>query len=347
MNAYLEYNPDVFRGKTLLLPCDDPEWSNFTKYFATRFESLGLKKLISTSYAPRANLEGAFYEPTLFETDSQQYDPEKSFERGRLFVLEGDDLTGDGRVDLDDLQWSYLEGDGDFRSEEVTALRDEADMVITNPLFSKLREYVAWLMDGGVEFSMIGPKNAITYKEIFPLIKDNKIWLGRGFHRGNAYFRVPEAAENDYAEGVYDPEEGTVHFRNVDWFTNIDHGRRHEPLDLMTMEQNLRFGPKIVVENGYQEYVNYDAIEVPRTIAIPNDYDGLMGVPISFLDRHNPDQFEIVGASQELAKRMSDIAPKGSYVQGGPRFYTSNGDGTYRRIFERLVIRHKRTDNED
>ena len=227
----------------------------------------------------------------------------------------------------------------------MTALRDEADMVITNPLFSKLREYVAWLMDGGVEFSMIGPKNAITYKEIFPLIKDNKIWLGRGFHRGNAYFRVPEAAENDYAEGVYDPEEGTVHFRNVDWFTNIDHGRRHEPLDLMTMEQNLRFGPKIVVENGYQEYVNYDAIEVPRTI--PNDYDGLMGVPISFLDRHNPDQFEIVGASQELAKRMSDIAPKGSYVQGGPRFYTSNGDGTYRRIFERLVIRHKRTDNED
>jgi hypothetical protein len=143
MNAYLEYNPDVFRGKTILLPCDDPEWSNFTKYFALHFADFGLKKLISTSYAPNSNAGAAFYTPTLFETEDPAYDEVKSLERGRVFTLLPDDVSGDGRIDIDDLKWEYLEGDGDFRSPEVSALRDEADIVVTNPPFSMFREFVA------------------------------------------------------------------------------------------------------------------------------------------------------------------------------------------------------------
>lgn len=298
MNAYLEYDPDVFRGKIVLLPCDDPEWSNFTKFFALHFRDFGLVKLISTSYAPNSNVGAAYYAPTLFELDDPQYDETKSLERGRMFVLEPRDLNADGKIDIDDLQWSYLEGDGDFRSEEVTALRDEADFVITNPPFSLFREFVMWLMDGNVRFSAIGPKNAISYKEIYPLIKANKLWLGKGFNRGDAYFRVPQSIKTGYAGGVYDTQTGLVHFRNVGWFTNIDHGRRHEPMELMTMADNLRYNKKLIKKLGgvgeYQRYDNYDAIEVPFTDAIPSDYKGAMGVPISFLDKYNPDQFEII-----------------------------------------------------
>lgn len=295
INAYLEYNPNLFRGKTLLLPCDDPEWSNFTKFFALHFIEYGLKKLISTSYAPNSNAGGSYYTPTLFELNDPQYDEGKSFERGRVFVLEPEDISGDGVVNIDDLKWSYLEGDGDFRSEEVTRLRDEADFVITNPPFSLFREFVAWLIDGAVQFSVIGSGNAITYKEVFPLIRDNRLWLGWGFAGGNAYFRVPDGAAAGYAKGVYDEETKLVHFRNTRWFTNIEHGRRHEPLSLMTMEDNLRFSKhKQVREFGYPAYDNYDAIEVPFVDAIPSDYVEAMGVPITFLDKYNPDQFEII-----------------------------------------------------
>lgn len=299
MNAYLEYDPDVFRNKTILLPCDDPEWSQFTRYFALHFEDFGLKKLISTSYAPASNNDGAFYTPTLFEQDAVIYDPDKSWTRGRIFTLGHDDVSGDGRIDVDDLEWDYLEGDGDFRSDEVSALRDEADIVITNPPFSLFREFLAWLDAGGVRFSIIGNQNALTYKDVFPLVLGDRLWLGRGFHRGDAYFRVPEAAKIDYAAGVYNAETRTVHFRNVTWLTNLEHGRRHEPLELMTMDDNLKYSKrKVVRERGYQRYDNYDAIEVPFTEAIPSDYEGIMGVPLSFLERHNPDQFEILGATQ-------------------------------------------------
>lgn len=154
MNAYLEYNPDVFRGKTLLLPCDDPEWSNFTKYFALHFADFGLAKLISTSYAPRSNAGAAFYSPTLFETEDPAYDEHMSMERGRVFTLTPEDVSGDGRIDIDDLKWEYLEEDGDFRSAEVTALRDEADVVLTNPPFSLFRTFLAWLIEGQVQFSI-------------------------------------------------------------------------------------------------------------------------------------------------------------------------------------------------
>src|SRR5699024_2780504 len=262
MNAYLEYDPDVFRGKTVLLPCDDPGWSNITKYFAERFEYLGIKKLISTSYAPKANMEGAFYNAEDAVIQAAHYDSALDYERGKIFVLDGTDLNADGRVDKSDFRWEYLTGDGDFRSDEVTALRDEADIVVTNPPFSLFREFMSWLNDGDVLFSVIGSKNAITYKEIFPLIKENKMWLGRGFAKGDAYFRIPDVMAREFASGVYDDETRLVHFRNIDWFTNIEHGRRHEPLRLMSMKENQKYNKRIIKNpNSYKKYDNYDAIE--------------------------------------------------------------------------------------
>jgi len=294
INAYLDYNPDVFRDKTILLPCDDPEWSNFTKFFAQNFENFGLKKLISTSYAVESKKIKS-WQPTLFETESPYYDADKSRTNGKIFVLERD-VTGDNRIDINDLEWQYLNGDGDFRSKEVTKLRDEADIIITNPPFSLFREFVAWLMDSGKQFIIIGNQNAITNKEIFPLIKENKIWLGKGFTGGAAHFI---SNYTDYATAG-DHREGMIRVSGVVWFTNIDHGRRHQPLKLMTMAENLKHSKhkEIRGQKGYMHYDNYDAIEVPYTDAIPSDYDGVMGVPISFIDKYCPEQFEVLGLTQ-------------------------------------------------
>ena len=298
MNAYVEFNPDVFRNKTILLPCDDPEWSNFTKYFACNFERFGLKKLISTSYAKGVGNK----QLTLFEEQSPLYDAKKHETRGKLFTLTRD-ADGSGSIDIDDIEFNgYLEGDGDFRSEEVCRLRDEADIIITNPPFSLFREFMNWIINAKKRFIIIGNQNAITYKEVFPLLKDDKIWLGAPFPSGNAYFDVPEDADiSVYAKGVFDPETMRLHFRNCRWFTNIDYGKRHEILQLDTMTHNLKFNKKLrkKFENEYGKleyprYDNYDAIEVPFTECIPSDYDGVMGVPISFLDKYNPNQFEII-----------------------------------------------------
>ena len=295
VNAYIEYNPDVFRGKTILLPCDDPEWSNFTKFFAQNFEFFGLKKLISTSYAIESKKYKTDWQPTLFETENPLYKVDKSRIKGKIFTLDHD-TNANGRIDIDDLQWNYLEGDGDFRSAEVTALRDEADIIITNPPFSLFREFLAWIMEGKKQFSIIGNMNAITYKEVFPLLKDNQMWLGSGFNAGNAYFRILSDARNDFANGVYDSSTGLVKFRNCCWFTNIDHGRRHEPLQLMTMNDNLKFSKHQDFKDiGYVKYENFDGIDVPYTDVIPIDYDGIMGVPVSFMDKYCPEQFEIFG----------------------------------------------------
>lgn len=298
MNAYLEYDPDVFRGKTVLLPCDDPGWSNFTKYFAERFEDLGLKKLISTSYAPKANMEGAFYEAEDAVVQAAQYDPELDYERGKIFVLDGADVNADGRVDKHDFRWEYLKGDGDFRSDEVTRLRDEADMVITNPPFSLFREFMAWLVEGGVEFSVIGNMNAVTYKEVFPLIKNNTLWLGATRDGGGSmWFRIPDNAPVlKTGQRVDEDGQRWQTIGSSAWFTNIQHGRRHEPLRLMSMKENQKYNKRIISNlNSYKQYDNYDAIEVPVTAGIPNDYNGVMGVPISFLGKYCPEQFEIVG----------------------------------------------------
>ena len=323
MQAYLEHNPDVFRGKTVLLPCDDPDWSNFTKYFAERFEQLGLKKLISTSYAADGG-------------------------NGKVFVLEGEN----------DPQREYLAGDGDFRSDEVTALRDEADMVITNPPFSLFREFMVWLVEGGVEFSVIGNMNAIACKEIFPLIKGNEMWLGAS-RMGAKCFALPSNAPvkaNQY-------EEKGVRFQkfgNIAWFTNIEYGRRHEPLVLMSMEDNLLYGSKRVRSAGYPKYDNYDAIEVPETKAIPSDYEGVMGVPISFLDKYSPEQFEIVGRGGDIewaknectfftppAKEQQQKHRAASKTWRVQKAYVLNNDGSARTVYQRIFIRHRNPEREE
>lgn len=299
INAYLEYNPNVFRGKTILLPCDDPEWSNFTLYFAQHFQTLGLKKLISTSYAAESKNFKSPYQPSLFEQDAPHFDPAKTAIRGKIFELDHD-IDGDGKIDFHDLEWHYLEGDGDFRSDEVKVLRDEADIIVTNPPFSLFREFLAWIMEVDKKCLIIGNTNAITYKEIFPLIKNNKLWLGATGFSVDMVFGVPEGtiipdaykkkAEKMGYKGNY------TRLGNSCWFTNLDHGRRHQPLSLMTMDENIMFSKhKEIRGKGYSNYDNYDAIEVPFVDAIPSDYEGAMGVPITFLDKYCPEQFEILG----------------------------------------------------
>ena len=296
INAYIEYDPDVFRGKTILLPCDDPEWSNFTKFFAQNFENFGLKKLISTSYAIESKRIKE-WEPTLFETTNPNFDADKSKTNGKIFVLERD-VNGSGKIDIDDLEWQYLEGDGDFRSDEVRRLRDEADIIITNPPFSLFREFLAWIVEGGKKFSIIGNMNAITYKEVFPLIRGNRIWLGASIHSGDREFGIPDYYPVEAAGWRIDPQgKKFIRVKGVRWFTNLEHGRRHEPLQLMTQADNLKFNRK-KLPNGYVRYDNYDAIEIPYTDVIPSDYFGAMGVPISFLDKYCPEQFEILGATE-------------------------------------------------
>lgn len=303
INAYLEYDPDTFRNRTVLLPCDDPEWSNFTRFFAQNFNMLGLKKLISTSYATESKRahESAqlslFDFLTEFETGSPQYDAALSPTRGKIFTLTRQDMNGDNRIDINDLQWKYLDGDGDFRSAEVSALRDEADVIVTNPPFSLFREFLAWIMKAEKKFLIIGNVNCISYKEVFPLIKDNRIWMGVSIHSGDRKFYVPDSYPLNAAGcGIDDTGRHFIKVKGVRWFTNLDHGRRHQPVSLMTLADNLKFSThKEVKEFGYPRYDNYDAIEVPYSDAIPGDYDGVMGVPITFLDKYCPEQFEIVG----------------------------------------------------
>jgi len=188
--AYVEYNPYVFRGKTILMPCDDPEWSNFTKFFAQNFEKFGLKKLISTSYAVDSKIYKSGYQLTLFEETAPQYDKNKTTSHGKIFTL-NHDKTSDGKIDVEDLEWNYLDGDGDFNSDEVRKLRDEADIIITNPPFSLFRDFLAWIVEADKQFVIIGNINAITYKEVFPLIKEDKIWLGAtNFNTGMYFIRI-------------------------------------------------------------------------------------------------------------------------------------------------------------
>lgn len=304
LQAYINYDPDLFRDKTVLLPCDDPEWSEFTRYFAQRFGELGLRKLISTSYAPDSKRLSTPCQPTLFELDAPQYDPDKTNVRGKIFTL-SEDITHDGKVDLADLQWSYMEGDGDFRSEEVCRLRDETDIIVTNPPFSLLGEFVDWIFETKKQFLIIGNKNAITYKNIFPRIATNEMWSGFRNWSGGMWFETID-------EKDFDRIDNGVKMKNVSsiWYTNLEHGRRHEELKLMTIEENLRYSRHKEIkgksfEEAYPRYDNYDAIEVGFTDAIPSDYDGVMGVPISFLDKYCPEQFEIIGATESEGKGFS------------------------------------------
>jgi hypothetical protein len=357
MNAYLEYNADVFRDKIVLLPCDDPEWSNFTKYFAQNFEKLGLKKLISTSYAPNSKPRGFTYQPTLFEMDSPDFDESRTITNGKIFTLTRD-TSGDGVINVDDLEWDYLEGDGDFASVEVTKLRDEADIIVTNPPFSLFRDFLSWIVEADKQFVIIGNMNAITYKETFRLIKENKIWIGATNFNTGMYFIVPEGFV--YADSYkFDRQQNGRAVNRVPgvcWYSNLDHGRRHQPLPLMTEENNIRFSKhKEVREIGYQKYDNYDAIEIPYADSIPSDYQGVMGVPISFLDKYSPEQFEIVGNmdDHENMKEIGVHPISEAFIQG---YRAVGGTGAQRAggywvgltnpnrfPYKRIFIRHRRT----
>ena len=332
VNAYIEYNPDVFRGKTILLPCDDPEWSNFTKFFAKNFAYFGLRKLISTSYAIESKKYKTDWQPTLFETANPLYDADKTRIKGKIFTLTHD-TNRNGRIDIDDLEWHYMEDDGDFRSEEVTRLRDEADIIITNPPFSLFREFVQWIMDGGKQFLIIGNMNAITYKEIFPLIKENKIWLG----------------VSSGARTYTTMDGGAQKMGNTCWYTDLDNGHRHIPMQLMTMEDNIMYSRHKEIKGvGYKHYSNYDAIEVPYADAIPSDYNGIMGVPISFLDKYCPEQFEIIGQTQGDSGKELGLIPfdrelkkLNKSLRDGQLYYME--DGIPQKPYARILIRKKRS----
>jgi len=352
MNAYLEYNPNIFRGKTVLLPCDDPYESNFFKYFALRFIDFGLKKLIATC-CDGSQISNR--ELSLFDDESTEN--KTTLKAHKLILNDPPDFNEVTNVNLPNVKEILsdkhhvirLKGNGDFRSDEVKALRDETDFIITNPPFSLFREFLAWIVEANKKFIIIGNINAITYKEVFPLIKDIKVWLGPSITSGDREFIIPAniVDKNKFTGEVRKNENGeNIYYQKVvgvRWFTNVDHGRRYEPLPLMTMADNIKFSKhKEIRGKEYQKYHNYDAIEVPYVDAIPNDYSGAMGVPISILDKYNPDQFEILGSNLTVGTPMSEIADKGTYDQGGPSFYTANDDNTFKRIYTRIIIKHKR-----
>lgn len=342
MEAYLEYDANVFRGQVVYCNCDDPYESNFFRYFVLNFNKLGLKRLITTSYKPSpvANTQLELYGDDLTLPKSKGR-PKVNANRFIINEVRGIDGNG-GEFSLSAIakklkankhnEWTPLEGDGDFRSDECIALLKQADIVVTNPPFSLFRPYVKQLFDYEKKFVVIGNMNAITYKEIFPLIKTNMLWLGPTITSGDREFEVPKSYPITAAGWRVD-EDGRkfLRIKGVRWFTNLDHGHRHQPLPLMTMSENLRFSKhkEIKGKRQYDKYDNYDAIEVPFTDAIPSDYDGVMGVPISFLDKYNPDQFELLGSNRGV-----DQDPKGVYGKGSHL----NGKETFKRIF----IRHRK-----
>ena len=335
--AYLDYDPNTFKDKTILLPCDDPEWSNFTKFFAQNFERFGLKKLISTSYAPDSKLYKNNYQPTLFETNNPQFDKKKTVKNVKIFSLTYD-KSGDGKIDVNDLEWTYLKGDGDFKSDEIKKLRDEADIIITNPPFSLFRDFLAWIVEADKKFVIVGSKNAITLKEVFPLIKANKMWVGTTSFNKDMLFISPEEVDpTKKPSSATRTVDGIVYLRSPSvWYSNLDHGRRHQPLPLMTMQDNIKFSKhKEIKGKEYQKFDNYDAINIPFTDAIPSDYDGAMAVPISFLDKYSPEQFEIISSNDIIT---NDTMPFKEHGLIKDKDGTINGIPTY----VRLVIKKRK-----
>lgn len=331
MNAYIDFNPDVFRNKTVLLPCDDPEWSNFTKYFAQNFDKLGLKKLISTSFAKASKNFPHVVQLSFMELNSPEYDEEKTDKKGKIYTLTRNKAK---HVNIHDLRWKYLDGDGDFRSEEIKKIRDESDIIVTNPPFSLFREFINWIIEAEKQFIIIGNENDASGKELFPLIYEGKIWLGK--NSGDMSFKVPAKAEAKSTRFWID-EKGQKwrSMGNICWFTNIDLGRRHTVLKLMSMEDNLRYNKplikKLKEEYGvdyYPKLDNYDAIEVPRYDAIPLNYEGIMAVPVTFLKYHNPTQFHILGCTQRgCHPEISDIKKYDDYWEVQPNGKTTGASG--------------------
>lgn len=310
IEAYLEYDKDVFRGKVVYCNCDDPFESNFFRYFVLNFSKLRLKQLITTSYKPSpvANVELPLYgdDKTLTKSKGRP-----KVTANKFIINEVHDIDGDGEFNLKDVamqlkanknnEWTPLDGDGDFRSDESKNLLKQSDIVVTNPPFSLFRQYLKQLVEYKKKFLIIGNMNAITYKEVFPLLKDNKVWLGNNckVNGGAMFFEIPENIVNlEQVREIKINENGKkvyiTRVQGVRWFTNLDHGRRHQPTPLMTKAEVIKF----VTKKTFEKYDNYDAIEVSLIKNIPSDYSGIMGVPVSILDKYSPEQFEILGATQ-------------------------------------------------
>ena len=337
IEAYLEYSPDVFRGKVVYCNCDDPFESNFFRYFVLNFNKLGLKQLITTSYVP-SPITGTLF--PLSEIEGLKKSTRK--QPFKIEINEVKDLNNDGAVNLKDIECllrqdqnatTLLKGNGDFRSDECIKLLKQSDIVVTNPPFSLFREYVKQLFDYGKKFLIIGNKNAITYKEIFPLIKDNRMWAGvTSFNKDMLFISPDKIDPSKLPSTATRVVDGVAYLRSPSiWLSSLDHGRRHQPLPLMTTEENLKYSKhkEIKGKKAYEKYDNYDAIEIPFTDSIPSDYDGVMGVPISFLDKYNPEQFELVGSNRGVDQDQNGVYGKGSYL---------NGKETFKRIF----IKHKK-----
>jgi len=312
IEAELRYYRPHFSGRTVLCNCDDPFESNFFKYFVMNFRRLGIKKLIATCYSG-SPVQGK--QISLFDLEGMSQTDAETKRPYLIEITEIPDANGDGAIDLSDVEYllrhdanvlTVLKGNGDFRSRECIAMLDEADIVVTNPPFSLFREYIAVLMERDKKFLVIGNQNAITYKEIFPLIESNRMWLGFGFKRNMAHFYTPYAA---YSQWIEQEGEGVVRVAGVQWFTNLDLPKRHENLILVE-----KYSPE-----RYPHYDNYDAIDVSKTADIPEDWTGVMGVPITFLNKYNPTQFEILG----IAK-----APLGVPFKSYPRQTQVSKNGT-------------------
>ncbi len=368
MEAYLEYDPDTFRDKVVYCNCDDPFESNFFRYFVLNFNKLGLKQLITTSYKPSpvANTQLELFGDETFTKSKGR----PKVTANKFIINEAHDIDGDGEFNLKDVarqlkanknnEWTPLKGDGDFRCDECINLLKQSDIVVTNPPFSLFRQYVKQLFEYNKKFVIIGNMNAITYKDVFPEIKENKLWLGATNFNTGMYFQVSsDFVYNDTYK--FERERNGVKVNRVPgvcWFTNLDHGRRHKPLPLMTMKENLKHSKhkEINGKRKYDKYDNYDAIEVSFTDSIPSDYDGVMGVPISFLDKYNPDQFEILGMCENedlynlKSKKYSTVECKTAYLDkfGKKGTYDLNASGVIiqnglmEKVYQRVLIRHRK-----
>lgn len=379
IEAYLEYDLNTFKGKVVYSNCDDPYESNFFRYFVLNFKRLGLKQLITTSYKPSpiANTQLGLFgdDKTVAKTKGRP-----KITANKFIINEVGDMDGDGAFNLNDIakqlkanknnEWTPLDGDGDFRSQECIELLKQSDIVVTNPPFSLFREYIDQLFDHNKKFVIIANMNAITYKEVFPLIKDNKLWLGATGNGSDMVFAVPngvEIAESDRQKAARLGYVGDyTRLGNSCWFTNLDHGRRHQALTLMTMADNLKFNKKMQDKKAYDHYDNYLAMDVPFTNAIPSDYDGVMGVPISFLDKYNPDQFEIIGISKtpigthlrtkvypkqvqigkngkrsNVTKLNDGAAIEVAAIESGKIYYEVEGK-KYIAVYPRVLLKHRK-----
>jgi hypothetical protein len=302
-----------FQGRVVYLNCDDPRQSEFFHFFSHQFERLGLKKLIAACYKSQNR--------DLFSREDS--------EQAIYLEYEGD-KDGDRVPGVDEIQVKAFKGDGDFRSAESIALLEQADIVVTNPPFSLFREFIAQLMAHDKKFLVLGNISSVTAKDIWPLFYEDKMWLGvtRG-GTGQMWFKIRDDFPVKKGQRVDENGQRWQTIGSSAWFTNLDHRKRHE--DFIPIK---KYDPE-----AYPKYANYDAIHVPKVADIPAGYSGEMAVPITFLSKYNPEQYELIGNSLSLGTPMKEIAEKGTYQQGGPRFYLAQGDGTYKRIFDRIVIK--------